>query len=82
LQPFKFAEQCPGVRDAKPHGFTINREAARHPIIPFTETVRFHRTKAFSDARRKAGPDSSASPQITTRPRRGTRFTNRRNANW
>src|SRR6266404_2018865 len=38
--------------------------------------------KAFSVARRKAGPDSSASPQITTRPRRGTRFTNRRNANW
>src|SRR5437879_359245 len=37
--------------------------------------------KARSVARRIAAPDSSASPQNTMRPRRGTRFTSRLNCN-
>src|SRR5712692_6615346 len=35
------------MRDAKPHSFAINGKAARHPIIPIIESVRFQRAKGL-----------------------------------
>ena len=43
----KFSKRFSTLRDAKPHGFAIDGEATRHPIIPVVETVCFHGTKSF-----------------------------------
>ena len=57
------------------------RQTESKVLVVIWQAIRRPRQDAFCAARRKAGPDSAVSPQITALPRRGTRFTSRRNAN-
>src|SRR5436309_11800169 len=43
----EFPKQHSMMRDLEPHGFAIDDEATRNPIITTIETVGFHRTESF-----------------------------------
>src|SRR5439155_5864768 len=73
----KFAKLFSTLGNAKPHHFAIDREAARDPIICIVETVRFHRAKSLLGSPPQGRARFFHVAQMTTRPRRVTRFTKR-----